>query len=117
MGEPAKIQPLHQNNTWVNPGDFPRFREFLIKQAGLHPEKASTLAKAMPTKLYAAGTLVGIDEAQMAKTIALFLSLPYAPHVNPAELQLDVLPSSVTRSIGNSWTPSSGAGHRCRKYD
>lgn len=94
MGEPAKIQLLHQNNTWVNPGDFPRFREFLIKQTGLHPEKASTLAKAMPTKLYAAGTLVGIDEAQMAKTIALFLSLPYAPHVNPAELQLDVLPSS-----------------------
>lgn len=94
MGDPAKAQPLTPNTNWINPGDFSRFREYLVKQAGLHADKAATLAKAMPAKLYAAGTIVGIDEAQMAKAITQFLALPYVPHVNPAELQLDILPPS-----------------------
>ena len=112
MGEPTKAQPLTPNTNWINPGDFSRFQEYLAKQAGLHPDKAITLTKAMPAKLYAAGTIVGIDEAQMAKAIAQFLALPYVSHINPVELQLDILPPSFCLMHGV--IPLRETGGQCR---
>ncbi|HMS83960.1 MAG TPA: ATPase, T2SS/T4P/T4SS family [Nitrospira sp.] len=94
MRVPVRAHVLNLTIDRIGPTDFPRFREFLIKQTDLPSEKATTLSKTTPVKLYLAGTIVGLDEVQIAKALAEFLWLPYVEHVRPDELQLDVLSPS-----------------------
>lgn len=96
MSESARARATSQNQVTVqiNPGDFVRFRDFLVKRVGLAPDKMATIVKATPAKLYAAGTIVGIDESDMAQAIAEFLNVPYTDQLNAGEPQLDVLSHS-----------------------
>ncbi|MBH0200320.1 MAG: type II/IV secretion system protein [Nitrospira sp.] len=96
MSELARARATSQNQAMgrIGPGDFARFRDFLVKRVGLTPDKVTTIAKTSPAKLYAAGTVVGIDESDMAHAIAEFLNVPYADQLNAGEPQLDILPPS-----------------------
>jgi type IV pilus assembly protein PilB len=102
MGESARVQGSSPNQAMgrINPGDFARFRDFLVKRIGLAPDKTATFAKTTPAKLYAAGTIVGVDESDMAQAIAEFLTVPYATQLNAGEPQLDILPPSFCMMHG-----------------
>ena len=102
MGEPLQIREAtrKQGNVKLSFSDFIRFRSFLALRAGLDPDRTVTLVRTIPAKLYAAGSIVGIDEVAMANAIAEFLSLPYSEHLNDRDPQFDILPSSFCITHG-----------------
>ncbi|MDH5641491.1 MAG: GspE/PulE family protein, partial [Nitrospira sp.] len=102
MGEPLQIREATRKhgNVKLSFSDFIRFRSFLALRAGLDPDRTVTLVRTIPAKLYAAGSIVGIDEVAMANAIAEFLSLPYSEHLNDRDPQFDILPSSFCITHG-----------------
>ena len=81
----------------IQPADFVRFKEFLAAQLSLTPEKKAQIAKTPPAKLYAASSLLGIDEQRIAQALATFLKLPYLARISPDVIRLGVLPASFCR--------------------
>ncbi len=77
--------------------DFLRFREFLIQK--LNPEgwKKLKLSKISPAKIYDTAE-TGVPTAEMAKCVAEFLQVPYQARINPATLELGVLPTTYCQT-------------------
>ena len=77
--------------TSVAPTDFVEFKRFLFDQYNLIDDTRAACANLTPIQLYAALSEQGVDEWQVALSIANFTHLPYLPSVEPEEVQMGVL--------------------------
>ncbi|MBW1855927.1 MAG: Flp pilus assembly complex ATPase component TadA, partial [Deltaproteobacteria bacterium] len=87
--------------TWyerIQPADFIQFREFLFAQLDLNPEDKYKFSNVSPSKIYSISSDIGINNSKVAQYIADFLKLPYISHINPADVQLGVLPTPFCKS-------------------
>ena len=82
----------------IQPADFVQFKEYLSEQLRLTPEKKAVIAKTPPAKLYAASSLLGIDEQRLAQALAVFLKLPYLERIDRDAIRLGVLPASFCKT-------------------
>ncbi|HZC80155.1 MAG TPA: response regulator, partial [Nitrospiraceae bacterium] len=78
--------------------DFWHYRDFLFLHLRLPPEKQELIAKVPPAKLYTMASLLGIDERQIAQSLAAFLTLPYLDKINPNLIRLGALPAAYCRT-------------------
>ena len=82
----------------IQPADFVQFKDYLSEQLRLAPEKKAVVAKMPPAKLYAASSLLGIDEQRIAQALAVFLKLPYLARIGQDVIRLGVLPASFCKT-------------------
>jgi type IV pilus assembly protein PilB len=77
--------------TGAVPTDFVEFKRFLFDQCNLTDDATAGCANLTPIQLYAALSEQGIDEGQVALSIANFTRLPYLPYIEPEDVQMGVL--------------------------
>lgn len=73
------------------PTDFADFKKFLFEQLHVSDEARVACAKSSPLQLYAALSVHGIDENQVALSVANFMRLAYLPSVESEDVQVGVL--------------------------
>jgi type II secretory ATPase GspE/PulE/Tfp pilus assembly ATPase PilB-like protein len=73
------------------PTDFVEFKRFLFEQCNLTDDATTGCANLTPIQLYEALSEQGIDEGQVALSIANFTRLPYLPYIEPEDVQMGVL--------------------------
>ncbi|HEY2919588.1 MAG TPA: response regulator [Candidatus Binatia bacterium] len=71
--------------------DFVEFKRFLFDQCNLTDDATAGCANLTPIQLYAALSEQGIDEGQVALSIANFTRLSYLPYIEPEDVQMGVL--------------------------
>jgi len=80
------------------PADFVEFKRFLFDQCNLTDDTKLACADLTPIQLYTALSEQGVDEGQVALSIANFTRLPYLPFVEPEDVQMGVLPPPFAKA-------------------
>ncbi len=98
----TRWKELHKDDAPSEEGvqlsDFLQFKEFLLGQLDLEPDKKAKFSAILPSKIYSISRYLGITNSQIAKYMADFLKLPYISQINPYDVQLGVLPISFCRT-------------------
>ncbi len=100
--EPLKA-PAPQDANWNargRPSEYARFKDALAARLKLSPDVRAGLAKVAPADLYPHTSSLGIPRAQVARAIADFLALPYAPTLDGVEVKLGVFPPAFCAANG-----------------
>jgi type II secretory ATPase GspE/PulE/Tfp pilus assembly ATPase PilB-like protein/DNA-binding response OmpR family regulator len=102
MKTKARWEGLHDNlrpsDTGMVLPDFGAFKGFLVDRLDLSTEQRNNLASLSPSHIYGLSSQLGTTNAEVARYIAEFLSLPHVPYVNPEQVQLGVIPTPFCRS-------------------
>ena len=80
------------------PADFVEFKRFLFDQCNLTDDTKLACADLTPIQLYTALSEQGVDEGQVALSIANFTRLPYLPFVESEDVQMGVLPPPFAKA-------------------
>jgi type IV pilus assembly protein PilB len=80
------------------PADFVEFKRFLFDQCNLTDDTKLSCADLTPIQLYTALSEQGVDEGQVALSIANFTRLPYLPFVESEDVQMGVLPPPFAKA-------------------
>jgi type IV pilus assembly protein PilB len=80
------------------PADFVEFKRFLFDQCNLTDDTKLACADLTPIQLYTALSEQGVDEGQVALSIANFTRFPYLPFVEPEDVQMGVLPPPFAKA-------------------
>ncbi|TAL08525.1 MAG: response regulator [Nitrospirae bacterium] len=94
----ALLKPTPLPPGGIQPADFTRFKNELAGQVQASPDKKALLAKTSPSRMYAASSLLGIDERKIAQALAAFLKLPYLAKIDQDVIRLGVLPASFCKT-------------------
>lgn len=86
-----------RSNANITSFDFLKFKEFLCDQLNLSAEEKYKLDAVTHSNIYSAASEIEIESRQIAQYIADFLELPYAPYVDPYDVELGTLPVSFCR--------------------
>jgi len=71
--------------------DFNKFMNHLFEQLNISQDKRNKLSNIQSSQIYSFTNEIGVTNEQIAKLISEFSELPYAPFINPDDVQLGIL--------------------------